>query len=151
MRKPATALLSVLLILASFNAASSKGAVLQQNLEFANGYWFDGHTFRNRVFYSVNGVLTSRRPKRVDNSIDLKGGYVIPPFGEAHNHNIESANAEIIRKYLKDGYEASFLVLAGNPLEDFQNTGRIEMRVKQGMVLSLLNPQGSSLGFSGRI
>jgi imidazolonepropionase-like amidohydrolase len=39
--------------------------------------------------------------------------------------------------YLKDGYEASFLVPAGNPLEDFQNTSRIEIRVKQGKLLSL--------------
>lgn len=39
--------------------------------------------------------------------------------------------------YLKDGYAASFLVLSGNPLEDFNQTGRIEMRVKQGKILSL--------------
>jgi len=38
---------------------------------------------------------------------------------------------------LKDGYEASFLVLAGDPLKDFSNTGKIEMRVKQGGLLSL--------------
>jgi imidazolonepropionase-like amidohydrolase len=36
---------------------------------------------------------------------------------------------------LSDGYEASFLVLEGNPLEDFANTGRILMRVKRGRVL----------------
>lgn len=36
---------------------------------------------------------------------------------------------------LRDGDEASFLVLDGNPLEDFANTGRIRMRVKQGRVL----------------
>jgi imidazolonepropionase-like amidohydrolase len=36
---------------------------------------------------------------------------------------------------LRDGYEASFLVLEGNPLDDFANTGRIRMRVKQGRVL----------------
>jgi hypothetical protein len=39
--------------------------------------------------------------------------------------------------YSKDRYEASFLVLAGDPLEDFQNTGRIEMRVREGMFLSV--------------
>jgi imidazolonepropionase-like amidohydrolase len=41
--------------------------------------------------------------------------------------------------YLKNGYEASFLVLAGNPLQDFLNTQKIEMRVKQGEILSLGN------------
>jgi hypothetical protein len=38
---------------------------------------------------------------------------------------------------LKDGYEASFLVLAGDPLENFAYTGRIEMRFKQGNMLPL--------------
>lgn len=36
---------------------------------------------------------------------------------------------------LDDGYEASFLVLGGNPLTDFSNTGSIALRVKQGIVL----------------
>jgi len=33
---------------------------------------------------------------------------------------------------LKDGYEANFLVLAGNPIQDFGNVKRIKLRVKQG-------------------
>ncbi|HEX2120910.1 MAG TPA: amidohydrolase family protein, partial [Thermoanaerobaculia bacterium] len=37
---------------------------------------------------------------------------------------------------LRDGYEASFLVLDGNPLEDFTSVTKIVMRVKQGSVLS---------------
>ena len=96
-------LLAALLLLASFNEASSVGEVQQQNYEFVNGRWFDSNTFRNRIFYSVKGTLTSKRPKRVDSIIDLKDKYVIPPFGEAHNHNVDGANVEIIRRYLEDG------------------------------------------------
>ncbi len=33
---------------------------------------------------------------------------------------------------LEDGYEASFLVLEGNPIQDFSRVKRIRMRVKQG-------------------
>jgi imidazolonepropionase-like amidohydrolase len=33
---------------------------------------------------------------------------------------------------LKDGYEANFLVLEGNPIQDFSNVKKISMRVKQG-------------------
>jgi imidazolonepropionase-like amidohydrolase len=33
---------------------------------------------------------------------------------------------------LKDGSEANFLVLEGNPIQDFGNVKRIRMRVKQG-------------------
>ena len=36
---------------------------------------------------------------------------------------------------LEDGYEASFLVLNGNPLEDFTRIRDIRLRVKQGHVL----------------
>ncbi len=36
---------------------------------------------------------------------------------------------------LRPGYEASFLVLAGNPLDDFANVTRITRRVKQGHTL----------------
>jgi imidazolonepropionase-like amidohydrolase len=34
---------------------------------------------------------------------------------------------------LKEGYEASFLALEGNPLEDLQNVRRIKLRFKQGV------------------
>jgi hypothetical protein len=40
---------------------------------------------------------------------------------------------------LKEGYEASFLVLRGDPLQDFTRVQQIEMRVKQGEILSLPN------------
>jgi imidazolonepropionase-like amidohydrolase len=36
---------------------------------------------------------------------------------------------------LGDGYEASFVVLAGNPLADFANVGRIVMRMKEGALM----------------
>ena len=39
--------------------------------------------------------------------------------------------------FLKNGYEASFLVLSGNPLEDFANVQKIDKRFKQGEFLSL--------------
>ena len=48
---------------------------------------------------------------------------------------------------LEDGYEANFLVLEGNPIQDFINVKRISMRVKQGRplvvkFLILLTPGG---------
>jgi hypothetical protein len=36
---------------------------------------------------------------------------------------------------LDPGYEASFLVLEGDPVADFGNTGKISLRVKRGLVL----------------
>lgn len=38
---------------------------------------------------------------------------------------------------LKDGYEASFLALEGNPLDDFMSVKRIGLRFKQGVIIHL--------------
>lgn len=37
--------------------------------------------------------------------------------------------------YLKSGYEASFLVLDGNPLTNFEAVKKIRLRFKQGFML----------------
>ncbi len=39
--------------------------------------------------------------------------------------------------YLKDGYEANFLVLEANPLEDFANIKKLALRVKKGHALEV--------------
>lgn len=80
-------------------------AAERRHYEFANGQWFDGRKFVRRKFYTVGGRLTSRRPARVDSVIDLSGKYVVPPFGEAHNHNVEQSPRldAVIRRYLEAG------------------------------------------------
>ena len=46
---------------------------------------------------------------RADSVVDLAGGYVLPPFGEAHNHNIEVIPSQpgrldgLIRRYMQNG------------------------------------------------
>ena len=70
--------------------------------EFVNGYWFDGQKFGDKRFYSVGGVLVSKKPDRRTSRIDLTGKFVIPPFGEAHNHNVEHSD-RIIRA-VRGGY-----------------------------------------------
>jgi len=77
------------------------------NYEFANGNWFDGQRFGQRTFYSVAGVLSSKRPSRIDRVFDLNGKYVVPPFGEAHNHNLDWSSderfARVNKMYLDAG------------------------------------------------
>ncbi len=77
----------------------------QPSYEFRNGHWFDGKSFAVKTFYSTGGILTSKRPARLDSVIDLTGKYVIPPMGEAHNHNLGGANGleAQIAMYLRDG------------------------------------------------
>jgi len=90
-------------------------ATKRKNYEFANGQWFDGQKFVTKRFYSVGGMLTVKKPSRVDSVIDLSGKYVIPPFGEAHNHNVAQSSRidAIIGMYLEAG---SFYVKNPNSL-----------------------------------
>jgi Amidohydrolase family len=88
---------TIVLLLASWSAEA-------QSICFTNGRWFGGRTFHPRTFCTTSGVLTTRRPPDA-RDVDLKGAYVIPPFGEAHNHNVEDSDAlpERIREYLRNG------------------------------------------------
>jgi imidazolonepropionase-like amidohydrolase len=73
---------------------------------FVNGNWLDGSSFRQRVVYSVDGVLESNQPKNVSaTTVDLHGGYVLPPFGDAHNHHFDNPSniAKQVQMYLRDG------------------------------------------------
>ena len=74
-------------------------------LAFVGGRWFTGAAFEERTAYIVDGVLTFERPARVDSTVNLAGGYVVPPFGEAHNHNVEHSSriARTIAHYVRDG------------------------------------------------
>lgn len=73
--------------------------------QFINGHWFTGKEFHPEMFYSVGGRLTEAKPKKVDEVIDLTGGFVIPPFGEAHNHNVEGPwnIGKVSQTYLRAG------------------------------------------------
>lgn len=73
--------------------------------EFVNGNWFDGKMFKRRTLYSVNGVFAAKRPTKIDESVDLKNGFVIPPFGDAHTHNLDGKYNldKMIGAYLAEG------------------------------------------------
>lgn len=70
-----------------------------------NGRWFDGDSFVSRTAYVADGKLTFVRPAGVRGTLDLSGGYVIPPLTEAHNHNLGgySQDTAALRAYLDAG------------------------------------------------
>ena len=63
--------------------------------------------FQSGTRYVVGARLTHQRPARVDSVIDLAGRWIVPPFGEAHNHNVDystpSRTDSLVRRYLRDG------------------------------------------------
>ena len=73
--------------------------------EFVHGRWFDGRSFVRGEFYAVHGVLQKKRPTHVDEVVDLHDGWVIPPFGDAHEHNFDATynTPGVVSAYLRDG------------------------------------------------
>ena len=92
-------------------------------IAFTNGRWFDGTSFQARTAYSVSGTLSFSKPPQVDRALDLSGAWVVPPFAEAHNHNIDGAvearSLAAIRRYIADG--VLYVKIQGNyPLTEEQ-------------------------------
>ena len=101
-------MLALAVVWLGISAASAQVASSLQSaptLELTNGNWFNGRSFERKTAYTVAGQLTFRRPARVDRTIDLRQGFVVPPFGEAHNHNVETLNKtdELSATYLRHG------------------------------------------------
>lgn len=71
----------------------------------ANGRWWTGTGFEPRTMYVVGGAFSAAAPARVDSTVDLRGGFVVPPFGDAHAHHFESQAmiGRIDQLYLRDG------------------------------------------------
>lgn len=94
------------LAFASVEAPSAQPApAASPTFHVVNGRWFDGTTFRSGEWFVVNGRFTRRRPAHVDQRLDLRGGYVIPPFGDAHTHNLDGTRGltEMVQRYLAEG------------------------------------------------
>ena len=73
--------------------------------EFKNGQWFNGRSFTAKTVYSIDGVLSTKLPPGIDETIDLRGGFVVPPFGDAHCHHFDSSYSvdQQVKQYLQDG------------------------------------------------
>lgn len=69
--------------------------------------WFDGARFASRTGFVIGDTLSFRRPARVDETLDLAGAYIVPPFADAHNHGIgtgvEARDRAMIAAYLNAG------------------------------------------------
>ncbi|HVE56295.1 MAG TPA: amidohydrolase family protein [Pyrinomonadaceae bacterium] len=79
--------------------------VLYRAYKFTNGKWFNGQQFVGKTFYCVNGILTKKKPAKIDETIDLKGGFVVPPFADAHCHHFDAPYnvKQQVEMYLRDG------------------------------------------------
>jgi hypothetical protein len=72
-------------------------------VEYRGGRWFDGTRFVPHTMYVADGVFRRTAPLRVDSIVDLAGGYVIPPFGDAHYHLVDPRVEPTVAAFLRDG------------------------------------------------
>jgi hypothetical protein len=89
----------------SSETSPATGPAVAGHYAFLNGRWFDGKDFVSATWYSEQGRLTRTAPQGRVETVDLSGLFLVPPFGEAHNHNVEGSwNLEtVIDRYLRDG------------------------------------------------
>ena len=81
---PMKTLTAILVFLVSTPAAA-------ESVAWARGLWFNGTTFVEGTRWSEDGVFVERRPSRIDRVVDLADRHVVPAYGDAHHHGIDSS------------------------------------------------------------
>jgi imidazolonepropionase-like amidohydrolase len=76
-----------------------------QVYEFNNGNWWIKNQFKKQTVYTINGIFSFIKPTTIDSSINLENQYCIPPFGDAHTHNLDGTYGlkEMVERYVKEG------------------------------------------------
>lgn len=123
-----TAIFSILCLVLFFQSIPAFSQTQSNNssrksYKFVNGQWFDGQSFQPQTFYSVDGVLTRKKPRGDIETVDLANAFVVPPFAEAHNHNWGSAiylNREFIKQMIQR-YLAAGIFYVKIPANDAAN------------------------------
>jgi amidohydrolase family protein len=101
MRRPGNAVLALCLLAGA--PAPQEAAAPEHGVEYRGGSWFDGSKFVPRTMYVADGVFRTTAPARLDSVVDLEGGYVVPPFADAHQHLVDTNVAPTIQAFLRDG------------------------------------------------
>lgn len=103
--------LPLLLCLAIAVAACGAPQTPEASYQLNNGQWYQNGAFTDHTAYIVDGALRfsdsdDYRLAEDGKTIDMKNGFVVPPYCEAHNHNLGDGVEgveETIESYLEDG------------------------------------------------
>lgn len=96
---------SVVVSLWLFASASAAGEPGTDRTAYVGAQLFDGERFAPGVLVVDGNTFVDADPSTASRRVDLAGSFVVPPFCEAHNHNLGSAdeNDETIAQYLSEG------------------------------------------------
>jgi imidazolonepropionase-like amidohydrolase len=86
------ALVSTVLIMIPLLGAGAVRA--EQVRRFENGLWYNGRIFEEKTMIAVDGVFVEGSSSLDYEVIDLEGGFIVPPYGDAHNHALASPQFE---------------------------------------------------------
>lgn len=145
---------SVLFGVAATSIAGVPHASAQQSspsTAIVGARWFNGESFVPKTGYCVDGRFTSRKPRTVAQTLDLTGAYLIPPFAEAHNHNLAggTTNPETSRaavnRYLAAG--VFYAKIQGNIPLDTAQKAALKLGARDGLDVALA--QGTITGTNG--
>ncbi len=64
-----------------------------ETVAWRNALWFDGTGFVPGTKYTVDGAFVAGAPPRIDRTVELGERHVVPAYGEAHHHGIDSSEA----------------------------------------------------------
>ncbi len=82
-------------------------SAVAETYKFVNGYVFDGSNFAKTDFFVADGVIVKTPKRDPDKIIDLGGGYVTPPYADAHSHSLTGGSPEYetgaLERFVKDG------------------------------------------------
>ncbi len=90
--------------LKTYNGAITASAAAPP-LKLTNAMFWDGQEFRNATWSVIDGVFQKDSGSATGQVLDLKGGYVLPPYGDAHCHHFDAEPLAtwISGKYLVEG------------------------------------------------
>lgn len=93
-----------------------------------DGQFFTGAGFERTTWYVVEGRFTRRRPAQVDTTVELAGVYVVPPYGDAHTHNLDGAWGleRIARAYSDEG--TFYIQVLGDPPREARQAQQLLQR-----------------------
>lgn len=76
-----------------------------QTYQFDNASWLINGEFIIKTVFTNNGKFTFQKPDYIDSIIDFKNKFCIPPFGDAHTHNLDGTYGlkDMVVRYIKEG------------------------------------------------
>ena len=76
-------------LLLSFCLLCSLSSWSQSNMAIEGGFVYRDGQFEKMDIYVEDGNFSFEKPEQIDTLINISNKYVIPPFGEAHTHNLD--------------------------------------------------------------